>query len=798
MTMKTTSAITLCRVGLVGLVACSDTPVNVQTASFERPGPLATFCLLEDGTPVSRARCSEGEGVLHALVAQTSRGEVAVLRLGSAPAVIDGDKRVPGYTYFATGETPVAVEVPDENPAYTFVANYGSRDLRVLDTEALATDAASTSAELSRFPLGDAPTSMVLTTDGATAILTQPTRGVLAVVRNDAGQLAAGADVVLAGAPVAPTRSIPEAEFEFFCPSPGPTLPTAHSQLTPDALGNATGDAPALAAEPSAIARDPDSTKIVVADASRALIYVVDLASMQQTAVIQTGRPTRALAVTPFVPATLNATTSEAKYIYAIDAVDSSVMVIDFAEASPTFGQLLVVDDVEGRASDRLSLAGAAESLAVLTPGFEEASCIDPDAAEVSVGPADLRGVYLAVGLSDGSVRVVDVYDLDAACRGGGLDCTNPAVSSDAHVYVRRHRARVGAYVASPNLLLSAPVFVVDGVQQRVANDGTALTGSITALRSLGACPQAVAFPDADALLDSGGTASPLICVPEDPWRAVAQQWTFTHGGTLPGSRGRLGRFSNESGTLRFVGAEANFCTAGVISANAAVTDSEQPEASPAGADGDVLVLGTMPATAAARPECSRLVMVASGGEVVPVELAITRATTTELQLGDATGQYRALLGAASISATTAEIAGCFDELVSYSVRVGDEGYLVSGARTGHLHRVTTADDGECVVDVSASQLHSGRAFAGKPFSNGALGLTLGYVPEVGHSAGLVLVTGQIATKLGFDLASETGRGGVPTGLSFSDADDRLYVSDATGAVFQIRLDNFLVERTFR
>jgi len=125
--------------------ACSQTPVVVPLRSMERPRDVDYICLegktdgswagaslekcalLPDGNPAGN-----GAFRLHAVVTQTSRGELAVVDLGTKPndaaALLKVDPRIPGYSFIPTVAAPVDVAA-DPMGSVVFVA--GGRDPRI-------------------------------------------------------------------------------------------------------------------------------------------------------------------------------------------------------------------------------------------------------------------------------------------------------------------------------------------------------------------------------------------------------------------------------------------------------------------------------------------------------------------------------------------------------------------------------------------------------------------------------------------------------------------------------------------
>ena len=112
---------------------------------------------------------------------QSTRGELAAVNL-STRTVLDNRRDIPGFTFVPVGETPIAIAVPAEHPEYTFVANFGSRDIRILETAALVGPLENDpTLAIFRIQTADgtaiAPTDMVLSPDEDALIVTAPDAG---------------------------------------------------------------------------------------------------------------------------------------------------------------------------------------------------------------------------------------------------------------------------------------------------------------------------------------------------------------------------------------------------------------------------------------------------------------------------------------------------------------------------------------------------------------------------------------------------------------------------------------------
>jgi hypothetical protein len=133
--------------------ACTDSTLPPGPAAFERPNRVALVCVdraQQLGDPkslVALDKCKTKGPLpvevppagttytLHALVTQSSRGEVAAVDL-PALQVLDSRADIPGPTFVPTGELPVAISVAPTHPQRTYVANAGTRDISVMRTNA--------------------------------------------------------------------------------------------------------------------------------------------------------------------------------------------------------------------------------------------------------------------------------------------------------------------------------------------------------------------------------------------------------------------------------------------------------------------------------------------------------------------------------------------------------------------------------------------------------------------------------------------------------------------------------------
>lgn len=462
--------------------ACNDERPPAPPARFNQPNRVAFACFDGDSksfqvVPLDECRQAGSDRpklALNALVTQAGRGEVAVVDL-HARRVLDSRRDIPGYTFVPVGEMPRAIIVPPQHPQNTYVADFGSRDVRVLRTRALVAtviDSPDAQRVLLQDPKGTgllAPTDMVLAPDESALFVTVPDAALvlrLPIVRcgadadpscedgliDEAG--ITSIEMVEPGVPM--ITPVTPSKYEQLCEFERPELP----EPTPISID---AKALAVASRPSALAIDAYcregeacSPRLLVADAAQPVIHVLDLdkwAADPTTALstpLVTGAPTSAVVVTPRVPRTIEGE-GETQYVYAIDAQDGSVMVLED-------GQVLNVNSTPGERQNRLSFSAGAQgatALEVMTPAFdphgpaaqyvdgwtaeptepssrldtndpqmvrdfEDQACTDED--HDLEDPARLRGVFLAVATTDGEVHVVDVHDMELHPREGSGD----------------------------------------------------------------------------------------------------------------------------------------------------------------------------------------------------------------------------------------------------------------------------------------------------------------------------------------------------------------------------------------
>lgn len=741
------------------LAGCGDDPVLVTPASFERAGDVDFACFelvggLHAVVPLSRcARPADGGDLdpslsLTALVTQTSRGEVAAVDL-TDNLVLDSDVRVPGFTFVRVGEVPSAIVVPAVDPQITYVASFGASVVQAIPTSRFRPDATGEVSAPEPVALPGGPVALALSPDESRLYAAVPEAGAVYEMVIRGGTLGEPREIPLPPDLVDPATATGAFEGDRrVCPAavtlqdpldPGPRDPTA--------LGEASW--------PVAFAVDEERDWLFVADERRPIVHVIDLSAEPAAPIAQiaVGVPTRALALTPSVPAGLVGDASlGARFLYAIDALDQSVLVVDATDGDG-FGAVLPVNVRPGAAADRLDLDPGARTLEIVTPGFPGDACDTSDADALDeIGPGRMRGVFLVAGLQDGTVRFVDVHDLDAGCR-GGASCE--ATDLESEVYIRRHRPRIGALIVDGIRLSAAPTFTFAGRSERILSDGQSDGELAPGLAPLGGCPQEMlqVFPDAE----EGG---PLVCSIADPWAASEERWTMTWEGAIPRASGGVGRFDREVPS-RFVARGARFCARGVSGG-----DEEQ-----------LVILSDVPPSA---PDGCALDLGADASGLRPT---IAFSVAEAHQPPDSQDHFL-VLGAPLGAYTLERVRQCFPELIEYEIR-SRGAYTVAGSVAGYLHEVEADEAGRCFLPDGAPR--AGRAFPGEPFDNG---LVRFQIEPFDATPSPEDVTALEMVVTGVPLSIAVDAGALPQSLRFNPPDQMLYAIDSSDdGLVQIQLD---------
>jgi hypothetical protein len=284
---------------VLGAASCSDARQPPQPASFDRPTDVAFVCVRNNElAEVADCDVERTDRALHALVTQSARGEVAAVNLAT-DRILDNRRDIPGYTFVPTGELPIAIAISPTKPELTYVASYGSRDVRVMRTKVLlglSTEAGEVQEPISLTvgadggSFGGTPSDMLLTPDESALIVALSDVG--KVARLPLVQCAEGdgdcepglidedgitfVDLTTA-VPATPTAVATDDSYAKTCGEyQRPPLPVAPAPAEPLA---------ATAARPVAIAIDSSCEscgdgRLLIADEALPLLHVLDLAAL--------------------------------------------------------------------------------------------------------------------------------------------------------------------------------------------------------------------------------------------------------------------------------------------------------------------------------------------------------------------------------------------------------------------------------------------------------------------------------------------------------------------------------------
>lgn len=665
------------------LTACTQDPTLVNPATFERPGAVAFVCfdnMTQGYVPLTTCSPSNDDEryAMTALVTQTASGEVGAIDL-RLHRTLDSDVRVPGYTFVRVGEVPSALIVPPDAPNVTYIANYGSRSVQWMDTARFRPDADPMSGvDEGAIVLPDGPVAMVSSDAGDALFVALPLAGAvlpIKVLPSGALEQPTEADLVALEVPLLPdTLSAPITEYGLACPNTSTRRATAEVR-DPVSLGTD--------AEPVSLVVVDD--ELLIADATLPVIHRFTIGPEGELTPLEplpTGVPVRRIAVTPIVPANADGATGMARYLYAIDATDQSVLAMDYMEGSPTFGGLIPVRAGSGR-RDRIDLNADARSLGILTPGYPGEPCVGGDGTQ---SPTQLRGVFLAVGQTNGGMAIVDILDLDATCRVSDGEC------ADQRTFVERHRPRIGTVLSTDVSLAGTPTLTLDGSPGQIDSEGNTNT-------SLG-----LGMLDCPEFMDSEGNSN--ICISSDPYAATSDVWTASYQDVLlRGGRGRFGESAFEMSA-----SDGAFCRRGAIGRDDLVASGLTDIDPELGYGGDRLVIASPPSASRidSNPECEQFVDPEDGREFLSVYFQITRATDGTLELAPEDNAIFGIRNEATL-ADYDQVYRCYEgTLFRYEIQVRNA-YLVEGRDGGSEHRVIDTPMG-CRIDVAGQPVVEGDA----------------------------------------------------------------------------------------
>ncbi|KPK14301.1 MAG: hypothetical protein AMJ62_13235 [Myxococcales bacterium SG8_38] len=603
--------------------------------------------------------------------------------------------------------------------------------------------------------------------------------------------------------------------------------------------GSDSGPSPvALAVD---LGSDPTSDEddvLLVADANQPVIHRFKLDASGATPLdpIVSGTPTIDLAVTPLVPASSDPQDRAAtqRYLYAVSATDSSVLAIEYIEDSPTFGAVLPViagvspraneENVESRNRVRAGFSNV-RSIEVISPFYE----VDSSAGTASV-PADdicdpnddeafalaqnlrnLRGVFLAVSLSNGTMYFLDVYDLNAPCRGGqgAIACTPAETGPDQFASIRRHRRRFGF---TPSTFIS-----IDGTPSLQFNTVPGQLEETTG-NAAGSDGPGLEFIDCPASMGSvfgippNGQTDGLICSSSQVWSTFNQRWDARWQGLIPNSQGGLGRFSDESfqgqaGTW-FLAGDVPFCRVGVLGRQPgpAADTGLSIDRLPAYGGDRLLITGELPFDRREDPRCEQFVDLRDEIDDFPVWFPIINAYDDQLEIGPSPNPNRY---------TLEEVRYCFDEYTEYQIHTRGV-YTVTGTTSGFIHRVVpdSAQNDKCVFDEpgidddprpidpdDVDTYLTGRAFEDTQFINPLVSFRIGpFNPQVALTDTTVaLLNFNILNQFRFEVLDTGGAGlSLPSSMLFSSAQDQLFFVDFEAGVRLIVFSPLSIVQTFQ
>jgi hypothetical protein len=596
---------------------------------------------------------------------------------------------------------------------------------------------------------------------------------------------------------------------------------------------------------------DTTDDVLLVADANQPVIHRFELTALGAAVPdppfpptlppIVTGAPTTDIDVTPYVPASSDPDDRAAtqRYLYAVSAADSSVLVVNYTEDpeetpedQKTFGSVLPViagvssraneENVESRNRVRFAFSNVRD-IEVIAPFYEPAedsstgtvtvpeddicSSSDGDAFARAQNESDMRGVFLAVSLSDGTMYFLDIYDLNAPCRGGegAIACSLAETGPDQFASIRRHRRRFGFTPAS--------FIAIDGTPSLQFNTAPGKLDEATGdpLNSDGPGLEFISCPEEDPRPSMfnvfGANSAPngneaLICASSQVWSSFTQRWDARWGGLIPNSEGGLGLFADQSFARGpgnwFIGGGVPLCSVGVLGEQTGDgTDSNLSIDHLESYGGDrVLIVGELPPNTREDPDCEKFEDLREDVDDFPVWFPIIRAFNDELEIGPSPNPNRYSLD---------EVRFCFNQFTEYEIHTRDV-YTVTGTTSGFIHRVVPDPvTGECVFDDSrpiepddVDTFLTGRAFEDTQFINPLVSFEIGAFPAE------TSVTDSTVALLNFNILNQfvvqvldtsTARRSLPASMLFSG--HQLFFVDFEAGVRRIVFSPLSIVQTF-
>jgi len=578
---------------------------------------------------------------------------------------------------------------------------------------------------------------------------------------------------------------------------------------------------------------------LLVADANQPVIHRFRLSESGATpmAPIATGTPTVDVDVTPLVPTTSDPDDQAAteRYLYAVSGADSSVIAINYTEDPPgtpddqkEFGSVLPVvagvspraneENVESRNRVRSAFSNV-RAIEVISPFYDLEA--DPDAGGLRVPEEDictsddseafglaqnasnLRGVFLSVSLSNGTMFFLDIYDLNAPCRGGEgvIACTLAETGPDQFASIRRHRRRFGFTPSTFIAIDGTPSFQFNtSPGQLDETTGTAASSDGPSLEFINCPPSMFNVFGVPPNTQTDG----LICASSQVWSSFSQRWDALWEGLIPHSEGGLGLFSDESfdgdAGNWFLGGDVPFCRVGVLGPQQGPDmDSDLSIDLVDSYGGDrVLIVGELPPNTREDPDCEKFEELRDEIDNFPVWFPIVRAFNNQLEIGPSPNSNRYTLD---------EVRFCFNQFTEYQIHT-QNAYTVTGTTSGFIHRVIPdPTTGECIVDDErpvelddVDTFLTARAFEDAQFINPLVSFQIGaFNPIVSITDSTVAllnfnILNQFAVEL---LDTSTAQRSLPASMLFSEQQDQLFFVDFEAGVRRIVFSPLSIVQTF-
>ncbi len=779
-------------------LACCASATPLTDSPFADSSFRETACFSRrrfEGRPGVPARDIPGRPALHALVTQSTRGEVATVDLVQRK-IVDGDKLIPGPTFVDVGGLPRAIVTPphkpgspDVGPPFTYVASGEQQLLLAVKTCAFSVIERDCKPMRDTKPLPGQPVDMVLADDALWLSLEAsedgeaPSPPLLARVRLDTSGNAPFAEEPTffalpdAGA-VVPDEPVAEDEeylascglgYEAQVDAAGRVLPLAP-------LATASGPA-----TPGRLRWDEDTQLLFVADKAQPVIRAFRVAGDDLTlvGVLPTGAPIRDFVLTPAVPRVVGDIfvapadkpsfgPDEVRYLYAVDDRDGSVLAqrLD-VEGGLVSGTPLRLPAAR-RYADRLGsdesmtaleivdnrrLFGPSDEFSGVCDAFEGEGVSREDALEAArrnatgeeldrinaelavisrVGPGQMRGVFLIATTVRGSLDFFDIHDLDLFCRADRA-CGDAEKPTEL---ANRSGVTPLAVRRHSARIAAARDSTIDVSNRRAFGAITCSEGYYPAARSGGG--------------DTETTTQ--VCALADPWTNVEPGWSVAwEGNLLSGVRGRFDVQGDKA--VLYGPAGFDLCERGVLAAD---NDAEGDDY-----DGDVVVVTGAPPSYA--PE-----VCAPPKEGQEAHLRVLEAHRDRLVLEAPTRPAAA--------PSLDMLATCYPDLVDVDVRVNGR-YLVFSPRAPS--RVVADAEGRCVADAEKDERSRLRAARGETFDNGYLHFTLADDAPLARNEPIRLTPRQGRQEIARSVAGSTAIDSLPVSVRYVAETGQVFVVDA-------------------